>query len=42
MDPFDGRQTDEKGLPAGGSDKYGAHVKPTTKSTTKETDTAEF
>ena len=42
MDPFDGRQTDEKGLPAGGSDKYGAHVTPTTKSTTKEIDTAEF
>ena len=26
MDPFDGRQTDEKGLPAGGTDKRGAHV----------------
>ena len=30
-DPFDGKQTDEKGLPAGGVDKRGAHVKPTTK-----------
>ena len=29
-DPFDGRQVDEKGLPAGGTDKRGAHVTPTT------------
>ncbi len=29
-DPFDGRQTDEKGLPAGGVDKRGATVLPTT------------
>jgi len=27
-DPFDGKQTDEKGLPAGGTDKRGAHVSP--------------
>ena len=27
-DPFDGKQTDEKGLPAGGTDKRGAHVEP--------------
>ena len=25
-DPFDGKQTDEKGIPAGGTDKRGAHV----------------
>ena len=30
-DPFEGRQTDEKGLPAGGTDKNGAHVSPKTK-----------
>lgn len=29
-DPFDGKQTDEKGLPSGGTDKRGAHVSPTT------------
>ena len=29
-DPFDGRQTDEKGLPAGGTDKRGAYVAPKT------------
>ena len=29
-DPFDGKQTDSKGLPAGGVDKRGAHVSPTT------------
>ena len=27
-DPFDGKQTDEKGLPAGGTDKRGAFVEP--------------
>ena len=27
-DPFAGRATDEKGLPAGGQDKYGSHVSP--------------
>ena len=29
-DPFDGKQVDEKGLPAGGTDKRGAHVGTTT------------
>ncbi len=33
-DPFDGKQVDAKGLPAGGTDKRGAHVTPTT--TTKK------
>ena len=28
LDPFDGKQTDEKGLPAGGVDKRGAYVEP--------------
>ena len=37
-DPFDGKHTDEKGLPAGGQDKRGAHVKPTTKTKVKEDD----
>ena len=40
-DPFDGRATDEKGLPAGGVDKRGAHVAPKTK-TKKVKDEAEF
>ena len=34
-DPFDGKQVDEKGLPAGGTDKRGAHVSPTTKKDVK-------
>jgi len=34
-DPFDGKQVDEKGLPAGGTDKRGAHVSPATKSNDK-------
>ena len=38
-DPFDGKQTDEKGLPAGGTDKRGAHVSPSTKSNVKEEET---
>ncbi len=33
-DPFDGKQVESKGLPAGGTDKRGAHVTPTT--TTKK------
>jgi hypothetical protein len=39
-DPFDGKQTDEKGLPAGGTDKRGAHVSPTvqTKKVEEETE----
>ena len=32
-DPFDGKQTDEKGLPAGGTDKLGATVLPSKKET---------
>jgi len=28
LDPFDGKQVEEKGLPAGGTDKRGAHVEP--------------
>ena len=38
-DPFDGKQTDEKGLPAGGTDKRGSTVLPTTKQTTTEEET---
>ena len=38
-DPFDGKQTDEKGLPAGGTDKRGAHVNPTTKTKKVEEET---
>ena len=38
-DPFDGRQTDSKGLPAGGTDKRGAFVAPTKKQQTVEEDT---
>ena len=30
LDPFDGKQVEEKGLPAGGTDKRGAHVAPAT------------
>ena len=41
-DPFDGRQTDEKGLPAGGVDKRGATVIPTTTEKTVEEDNTEF
>ena len=40
-DPFDGRETDEKGLPAGGSDKRGSHVSPAKKAK-KEPDNTEF
>ena len=37
-DPFDGKQVDAKGLPAGGTNKRGAHVSPTieTKKVTEE------
>ena len=38
-DPFDGKQTDEKGLPAGGTDKRGAHVSPATKTKKVEEET---
>ena len=37
-DPFDGRQTDEKGLPAGGTDKRGATVMPKKKTKVEEDD----
>ena len=37
-DPFDGKLTDEKGLPAGGQDKRGATVLPKTKTKVKEDD----
>ena len=40
-DPFDGKQTDEKGLPAGGTDKRGAHVEPA-KQTKKVEEETEF
>ena len=40
-DPFDGRQTDQKGLPAGGTDKRGATVMPKTKTKVEE-DNNEF
>ena len=40
-DPFDGRQTDEKGIPAGGTDKRGAHVEPA-KQTKKVEEETEF
>ena len=43
MDPFDGRQTDEKGLPAGGTDKRGAHVAAAkAKTKVEEDDNTEF
>lgn len=38
-DPFDGKQVDEKGIPAGGVDKRGATVMPTTKAQTTEEET---
>ena len=41
-DPFDGKQTDSKGLPAGGSDARGAYVKPTTAKKKVEESQAEF
>ena len=40
-DPFDGKQTDEKGLPAGGQDQRGATVMPK-KSTKKVEEETEF
>jgi hypothetical protein len=40
-DPFDGKQTDEKGLPAGGDDKSGARVTPKKKTKT-QSDNTEF
>ncbi len=41
-DPFDGKQVDEKGIPAGGVDKRGATVLTTKSAKEKEQDTAEF
>ena len=41
-DPFDGKQTDEKGLPAGGTDKRGAHVEPLKPKTKKVEEETEF
>ena len=41
-DPFDGKQVDEKGLPAGGVDNRGATVLTTKSAKEKEQDTAEF
>jgi len=38
-DPFDGKQTDEKGLPAGGTDKRGSTVLPTKTQPKEETET---
>ena len=40
-DPFDGKQTEEKGIPAGGTDKRGAHVEPA-KQTKKVEEETEF
>ena len=37
-DPFDGKQTDEKGLPAGGTDKLGSTVMPKTQTKQVEDD----
>ena len=41
-DPFDGKQTDEKGLPAGGTDKRGSHVSPTTQTQQLNEEETEF
>ena len=41
-DPFDGKQVEEKGLPAGGQDNRGAHVAPATEKKKVQDDTAEF
>ena len=38
-DPFDGRATDEKGLPAGGVDKRGSTVLPKPKTKKQEPET---
>lgn len=38
-DPFDGRATDEKGLPAGGTDKRGSTVLPAKSKAKEETET---
>lgn len=42
-DPFEGKQVESKGLPAGGTDKRGAYVKPNTKTKASVAETeAEF
>ena len=41
-DPFDGKQVESKGLPAGGTDKRGAHVTPTTAKKKVEQEEQEF
>jgi len=42
LDPFDGKQVEEKGLPAGDTDKRGAHVTPATAKKKVQEDNAEF
>ena len=41
-DPFDGRQVDAKGLPAGGVDKRGATVMPTKQAANVKEEETEF
>ena len=41
-DPFEGKQVDEKGLPAGGTDKRGAVVAPTVATKKVEDESTEF
>jgi hypothetical protein len=41
-DPFDGKQTDEKGIPAGGVDKRGSTVLPTKATSKKQEEESEF
>ena len=41
-DPFDGKQVEEKGLPAGGVDKRGAHVTPAKAKKKVDQETQEF
>ena len=41
-DPFDGKQVDEKGLPAGGTDKRGSYVGTTKNKSKQDEDEAEF
>ena len=41
-DPFDGKQTDEKGIPAGGVDKRGSTVLPTKATSKKQEEETEF
>ncbi len=41
-DPFEGKQVESKGLPAGGTDKRGAYVKPGVATTKKDEPETEF